>query len=82
MLSGMPQVNGRLIRGRRQRLGIKLGEFAKRAGVGYKTLANIESGLSDGSPYSASIEVVYRIADALGMDADDLLVKSQQGAAA
>lgn len=78
----MPQVNGSLIRSRRQRLGIKLGEFAKRAGVNYKTLANIESGLRDGSPYTASIEVIHRIADALGADADDLLVKPQQGAAA
>lgn len=79
MLSGMPQVHGSIIRSRRQRLGIKLGEFAKRADVNYKTLANIESGHSNGG---VSIEVVYRIADALGVEADDLLVKPQQGAAA
>lgn len=74
----MPQVNGSIIRSRRQRLGIKLGEFAVRAGVNYKTLANIESGHNSGG---VSIEVVYRIADALGAEADEFLIP-QQGAAA
>jgi transcriptional regulator with XRE-family HTH domain len=63
----MPVVKGSEIRARRQRLGVKLGPFAAQAGVGYKTLANIECG---GQKY-VSIEVVHRIASALGMNADD-----------
>jgi transcriptional regulator with XRE-family HTH domain len=80
MLSGMPQVNGSVIRDKRQRLGIKLGEFAKLAGVNYKTLANVESGHNGGG---ASMEFVYLVAAALGddVDADDLLVKPRQKAA-
>jgi transcriptional regulator with XRE-family HTH domain len=68
----MPQVNGSLIRRRRQRLGIKLREFSALSGVGYKTLANIECGHQ---PNGVSIEVVHKIADALGTEADELLAR-------
>jgi transcriptional regulator with XRE-family HTH domain len=57
----MPAVNGPEIRGRRQRLGLKLGQFAKQAGVKYKTLANIECG----GQKAVSIEVIHLIARAL-----------------
>lgn len=67
----MPPVNGREIRQRRQRLGIKLGPFAALARVGYKTLANMESKPG----YPVSIEVLHRIADSLGngTKAEDLI---------
>jgi transcriptional regulator with XRE-family HTH domain len=67
----MPAVRGAEIRSRRQRLGIKLGEFAKRSGVGYKTLANIESG----HQRFVSIEVVHRIASALTETAPEKLAE-------
>jgi transcriptional regulator with XRE-family HTH domain len=66
----MPQVNGGIIRDRRRRLGVKLGEFARRVNVKYQTLANIESNQQSGG---VSIEVIYRIADGLGCEAGDLL---------
>lgn len=67
----MPLVNGAEVRARRQRLGVKLGKFARQAGVGYKTLANIESG----HQRHVSIEVINLIAAELGEEttADDLL---------
>ena len=67
----MPVVKHAEIRASRQRLGIKLGEFAERVGVKYKTLANIECGTQK----FVSIEVVYRIAQGLGRDAEDLLAE-------
>lgn len=78
----MPPVKHAEIRRRRQRLGVKLGEFAKRSGVGYKTLANIECG----TQRFVSIEVIHRIANtlvALGdkTEADDLLADEEQKAA-
>lgn len=49
---------------------MKLGEFAMRAGVVSKTLANIESGHQS----TVSVEVIRRIADALGItDAGELI---------
>jgi transcriptional regulator with XRE-family HTH domain len=69
----MPAVKGKEIRERRQRLGLKLGEFAKASRIAYKTAANIES--KSGQP--VSIEVVYRFAKILGVeDATDLLEKT------
>jgi transcriptional regulator with XRE-family HTH domain len=73
----MPAVNGKDIRERRQRLGIKLGKFAELSGVAYKTLANIESG---GQEKTVSIEVVWRLANTFGIEADDLLVKAGDAA--
>jgi transcriptional regulator with XRE-family HTH domain len=63
----MPAVKGAEIRARRQRTGMKLGEFARHAGVGYQTLANIECG----HQWTVSMEVIYRIAAGLGMKPDD-----------
>jgi transcriptional regulator with XRE-family HTH domain len=71
----MPAVKGAEIRRRRQRLGLKLGEFAKVSGVGYKVLANIEA-----CSRPTSIEVVYRLAHALGAEAEDLLVNAADAA--
>lgn len=73
----MPAVKGAEIRARRQRLGMKLGQFARHAGVGYKTMANVECGHQ-----RPSIEVVHRIADALGVEAGELLAGEPGGAAA
>ena len=66
----MPAVRGSEIRKRRQRTGMKLGAFARHAGVKYQTLANIECG----SQKAVSIEVVYLIAQALpNTTAEELL---------
>jgi transcriptional regulator with XRE-family HTH domain len=65
----MPAVRGTEIRQRRQRLGIKLGEFSELTRVKYKTVANIESGGSK----VASIEVVHRFARVLGCEITDLM---------
>lgn len=46
---------------------MKLGQFAEHAGVGYKTLANIECG----NQRIASIEFINRVAVGLGMKTDD-----------
>ena len=45
---------------------MKLGQFAEHAGVGYKTLANIECG----NQRTASFEFVVRVAIGLGMETD------------
>ena len=71
----MPAVRGDEIRRRRQRLGLKLGEFSVVARVKYQTLANIESGCQQ-----PSIEVVYRLAGALGAEAEELLVNAADAA--
>jgi transcriptional regulator with XRE-family HTH domain len=68
----MPAVNAAEIRRRRQRLGLKLGEFAERSRVKYKTVANIECGHQ-----VPSIEVVYRLADALGVEAEEILADGE-----
>lgn len=68
----MPAVKNDEIRRRRQRLGIKLGEFAKRTGVKYQYVANIESGCS-----KPGIEVVYILARELGCEAEDLLDEAE-----
>jgi predicted transcriptional regulator len=72
----MPAVNGREIRERRRRLGLKLGEFAEQSRVAYKTVANIESKGSQ----ACSIEVVNRFAAILGTEAEDLLVNAVDAA--
>ena len=73
----MPAVKGKEIRQRRQRLGLKLGEFSALAGVKYKTLANIESGRQE---LSVSIETVWRLANAFGIEADELLAETADAA--
>lgn len=62
------------IRERRQALGIKQPEFARRAEVSYQHLNNIECGRKQ-----PSIEVVHRIARALGCEASDLLADPDAG---
>jgi transcriptional regulator with XRE-family HTH domain len=73
----MPLVRNTEIRKRRRRLGLKLGPFAEQAQVAYKHLANIESGTSQ-----PGIEVVHRIAAALGCDASDILAAVETDQAA
>lgn len=73
----MPAVKGDEIRRRRQRMGLKLAEFAEVAGIKYQYLANIESG---SSPRPPSLEVVYKLANALGAEAEDLLVNAADAA--
>lgn len=75
MVSHMPAVRTEEIRRRRQRLGLKLGEFAAKAGIKYQTFANIESGCQ-----KPSIEYVYKIAIALDADAEELLVNAADAA--
>ena len=66
----MPVVKHTEIRRLRQETGMKLGQFARHSGVGYKTLANIECG---GQKF-VSIEVIHLIAKGLGIeDHRDLL---------
>lgn len=65
----MPAVDGKAIREKRQRLGLKIGQFAAASGVATQTVANVES-----NGQAVSIEVVYRFARVLGTDAMDLLV--------
>lgn len=64
----MPQVNGAEIRKRRERLGLKPGEFAPEIRISRSHLANIELGHKD-----PAIEVVWRIANFFGVEASDLL---------
>jgi transcriptional regulator with XRE-family HTH domain len=55
--------NGTAIRCFRIKLtGLKPGEFAKRAGLAYSTLDNIENERKE-----ASLEALHRIAEALGV---------------
>lgn len=67
----MPAVRYPEIRRRRKALGLKLGPFAIKAGVSYKTLANIECG------QIPSDENVALIAAALGCPAADILLPAQ-----
>ena len=73
----MPAVKPDEIRQRRRRLGLKLGEFAARAGVNYHTLKNVECGNK-----SPGIELVHVLAGALGCHAEDLLADDEDKAEA
>lgn len=72
----MPAVNGKEIRSRRQRTGLRVSEFAVKHGIKPKTLANIESGSQD---KKVSIEIVWKLANAFGVEADDLLSEDDDG---
>ena len=63
----MPQVNGAEIRERRRRLGLKTPELARQLRISRSHLANLELGHKE-----ASIEVVYRLATAFGLKADEV----------
>ncbi len=68
----MPQPNGSAIQKRRQELGIHRSDLATTVGLSYPHLYNIENGLK-----VASIEALYRIAKALGLQIDDVLDESR-----
>ena len=63
----MPQAAGEVIRQRRRERGLKVGEFAASVSISPQHLDNIEAGRK-----SASIEVLYRIANALDLPIDDV----------
>jgi transcriptional regulator with XRE-family HTH domain len=62
----MPKPAGQAIRSLRQQRGIKVREFAQTLKVSTKTASNIERG------QSASIELLYRIANELGVDISEI----------
>lgn len=64
----MPQVRGSEIRQRRLRLGLKKSELATLTRSTYKTIDHLEHGRQ-----GASIELVYRLANAIGAEPEDLL---------
>jgi transcriptional regulator with XRE-family HTH domain len=72
----MPAVNGKAIRERRRRKGLKLGEFAEAARIAYQTMANIECRGSQ----VVSIEVVHRFAALLDAEAEELLLTKADAA--
>jgi transcriptional regulator with XRE-family HTH domain len=72
----MPAVKKDEIRRLRQRTGLRLGEFAERSGINYKTLANIECGHQVPGP-----ELIHRLASALGAEVEDLLAEPAEAAA-
>src|SRR5262245_10475865 len=65
-------VNGAEIRRRRQRRGIRTGEFARRVGLHDSSLRHVELGSRNPSP-----EILYRIAKVLECDASELLDHEQ-----
>lgn len=62
MSARLTRHNGTAIRCFRVKQGDKPGEFASKAGIAYSTLDNLEKERKE-----ASVEVLYRIADALGV---------------
>ncbi|HEX3783696.1 MAG TPA: helix-turn-helix transcriptional regulator [Pseudonocardiaceae bacterium] len=72
----MPKPAGATIRTLRQQRGIKVREFARKVRIGRSTAYNIEIG------QSTSIEVLYRMANELGVDVDTLIDTSDAPAVA
>lgn len=69
----MPAVRGDLIRHLRQQKGEKAGEFAAAIRISPKHLVNVE-----GSGAPCAIEVVHRIAQRLGVPAEELLADPRE----
>lgn len=67
----MPAVDGPRLRELRQRSGQKVGAFATTVGISRGHLVNLER-----SARPASIEVLYRIATALGVEISELTRES------
>ena len=61
---------GRVLREQRRAAGLRLVDVARRAGVSPQYLSEIERGLKD-----PSSEMLAAVAEALGLDLDDLLVE-------
>lgn len=71
-----PEVNGRRVRLLREERGWSQGELARRAGVSQGHLSNIERGVRR----DTQIVTAARIAKALGVPTDDLLVGPRRDA--
>ncbi|MGH3627489.1 MAG: helix-turn-helix domain-containing protein [Steroidobacteraceae bacterium] len=72
----MAQPRGSNIESLRVQLGVKRSELAQRLGGSYAQIYNIERGYT-----SASIEFLYRLAAALNTDIDQVMVRTDKGAA-
>lgn len=66
----MPQVVGSVVRDHRRKLGLKVGELARRVEISTQHLDNIEAGRRP-----ASIELIHRLANELDAPLDSLLVE-------
>ena len=71
----MPAVDGPRLRELRQRSGQKVGAFATAVGISRGHLVNLER-----SARPASIEVLYRMAGALGVEINELTSESTRPA--
>lgn len=63
----MPEARGNVIRQRRREKGWKISQLATRCNISRPHLDNVEHGRKN-----PSIELIYRIATALGIDAKDI----------
>lgn len=70
----MPKPRGENIRDIRVRRGEKRSALAERVGISYKHLYGIERGYPENPP---SIEVLYRIANALDVDIADVMAADE-----
>lgn len=64
-------MRGTVLRQLRQQRGITASALGERVGVGGKSILNIENGGK-----RASVELLHRIAQALGVDADEIKAAS------
>lgn len=71
----MPKPRGENIRDIRVRRGEKRSALAERVGISYKHLYGIERGYPENPP---SIEVLYRIANALGVGIADVMASDDE----
>ena len=66
--SGPTAIIAAALKRERARVGLSIGELARRAGIGKSTLSQLEQGL--GNP---SIETVWALSEALGLTFSDLV---------
>lgn len=71
----MPKPRGENIRDIRVRRGEKRSALAERVGISYKHLYGIERGYPENPP---SIEVLYRLANALEVDIADVMASDDE----
>jgi transcriptional regulator with XRE-family HTH domain len=69
----MPWPNGERIRQARQKTGVTCKDFAADIGISRAHQDNIESARA-----TASIEVLYRVANKLGLDISEVLADSER----
>ncbi|SDZ57187.1 Helix-turn-helix [Saccharopolyspora shandongensis] len=72
----MADPRGTNIRTLREQRGVNRSDFAAAVGVSYKHLYGIETGTN-----TAAVETLYRIANHLGVDIDQVMAPSKVGAA-